>query len=342
MKSFDRYIREQRELNINDLVLEGYLATFTDLEWLNYYYCGDKHRRSWGGRYVDTWSSAQNIFRMENIPMDSYKDQRATLKSNKAISDIHSERYKVRSGDIYYSIRFKYDASQDEFRKQAIDDEDAREKKKAEEFKKAVEAADTSKYTTDEKHIAKMKAYFNKRSDPERLVKSIKDNNKLVARWIAAIKIGWEDAISVFGSEVEERKLLTHVEVVAYTEKYGVEDEKVDDSDMKILGKTEKKLVDSWITKSLYKWLETQPVEIEWVEVFTGARTQGGKDAMSRNGRAWTEGFTMKVTKDGKTKQITFDIVTNEGGGLYGYCMDYQIVNLKEFKEMLTRTFNNL
>ena len=78
------------------------------------------------------------------------------------------------------------------------------------------------------------------------------------------------------------------------------------------------------------------------IETFKGAKTQGGKDAMSRNGRAWTEGFVIKVTKDGKSKNITFDIVTNEGGALYGYCIGYEVVNLKKFKEILEREFNNI
>jgi len=55
---------------------------------------------------------------------------------------------------------------------------------------------------------------------------------------------------------------------------------------------------------------------------------------MRRNGRAWTEGFIVKIKKGDKEKNVTFDIVTNEGGGLYGYVLDYrqQIVNLKAFK----------
>ena len=106
-------------------------------------------------------------------------------------------------------------------------DEEA-EKKAAEKFANDVQNADTSKYKTDEKHIAKMKAYFDKQSDPERLVKSIKDDNKLVARWIAAIKMGWEEAISVFGHAISDRKLLTKAEIVAYTEKYKAEDERVE------------------------------------------------------------------------------------------------------------------
>ena len=334
MKSFNRYIREQRILSSSELIMEGSIEKFSDLEWLNYYYCGSQYKNSYGGKYIDK-CYGDDRYELENVPEESFKDQRAKLKTNKAISEIRSKKFKLRSG-MFYAISFKYTASMDEFRKQAIEDENEKERKKAEEFRKAVDSADTTKYATDDKHIAKMKAYFNKRSDPERLVQSIKDDNKLVSRWIAAIKINWPEAVSTFGYEIERRKLLTKAEIVAYTEKYGVEGEKVDDTDMKRLDKKTQKIADSWISKSIFKWLETLPVEVEWLESFTNAKTQGGKDAMRRNGRAWSEGFVIKITKEnGDTKTITFDVVTNEGGGLYGYCLDWQVISLKELKSRI-------
>ena len=101
------------------------------------------------------------------------------------------------------------------------------------------------------------------------------------------------------------------------------------------IAKEEQKLAESWITKSVYKYFNSlKDVEIEWVESFKNAKTQAGKDAMRRNGRAWTEGFIVKIIKGDKEKNVTFDIITNEGGGLYGYVLDYrqEIVNLKAFK----------
>ena len=182
-----------------------------------------------------------------------------------------------------------------------------------------------------------MKDYFNKHSDPERLVKSIKDDKKLVARWIAAMKINWPEAVSVFGYEIERKKLLTKAEIVAYGEKYKGEDEQVDDSDMKRLDKETKKIADSWITKSLYKYFDSlTDYEITWKEAFKNAKTQAGEEAMRRNGRAWSEGFIVTVTKGDKSFDAAFDVVTNEGGGLYGYVLlpfDYKVINLKAFKE---------
>ena len=51
----------------------------------------------------------------------------------------------------------------------------------------------------------KMEQYRKKGSNPTRLVNSIKDNNKLVRRWLAAVFMEWDDAIKVFGNEIDKR-----------------------------------------------------------------------------------------------------------------------------------------
>lgn len=51
----------------------------------------------------------------------------------------------------------------------------------------------------------KMEQYRKKGSNPNRLVNSIKDNNKLVRRWLAAVFMEWDDAIKVFGNEIDKR-----------------------------------------------------------------------------------------------------------------------------------------
>lgn len=328
MKSFNRYIREQKILDSSELITEGRFKNMSETQWLNYLYgSGDRY-----GVYVQDLFDNVQTHALYGISRDSVNDWKERLGQNKGISRFR----KVNANSKYYAILcFKYDRSKDAKYQETLNGEAERERKAAEDFENEVKNADTSKYTTDDKHIAKMKAYFNKHSDPERLVKSIKDNNKLVARWIAAIKINWPEAVSVFGYEIEHKKLLTKAEIVAYSEKYKADGEKVDDSDMNRLSKEEQKLAESWITKSVYKYFNSlKDVEIEWVESFKNAKTQAGKDAMRRNGRAWTEGFIVKIIKGDKEKNVTFDIITNEGGGLYGYVLDYrqEIVNLKAFK----------
>jgi len=338
MKSFNRYIREQRTLDPAELVMEGRIKNMSETEWLNSLY---GEGRGAYGAYIQSLFDNVQTHALYGISRDSVNDWKERLSKNKGISRFR----KVNANSKYYAILcFKYDQSKDEQYKNAVAGEDEREKKAAEEFADSVKNANTSKYSTDDKHIAKMKGYFNKHSDPERLVKSIKDDKKLVARWIAAIKIGWPEAVSVFGYEIEKKKLLTKAEIVAYSEKYKADEEKVDDSDMKRVDKETKKLIDSWITKSVYKYFETlKDVEIEWIESFKNAKTESGKEAMRRNGRAWTEGFVVNVKKGDKEKKVTFDVVTNEGGGLYGYVLNYgSVVNLKKFKELFNDIINNL
>ena len=338
MKSLNRYIREQKVLDSSELIVEGRIKNMSETEWLNSLYGG-----SWlsgGSQYVNSIYDKVQTHALYGISRDSVNDWKERLSKNKGISRFR----KINANSKYYAILcFKYDRSKDEKYQDALTGEAESERKAAEKFADEVKNADTSKYTTDDKHIAKMKGYFNKHSDPERLVKSIKDDKKLVARWIAAIKIGWPEAVSVFGYEIEQKKLLTKAEIVAYSEKYKAEEEKVDDSDMKRLDKDEKKIAESWITKSLYKYFNSlKDVEIKWVESFKNAKTQGGKDAMRRNGRAWSEGFIVNVKKGDKEKDITFDVVTNEGGGLYGYCFSYYVINLKQFKEQFNNIINEI
>ena len=341
MKSLNRFIREQRQLDSNELILEGRIKNMSDSEWLNSLYCNSSSYYG-GGVYIQNIYDNVQTHALYGISRDSVNDWKEKLSKNKGISRFR----KVNANSKYYAILcFKYNPEKDETRKDAITGEAEQEKKAAEKFAEEVKNADTSKYGTDEKHIKKMKDYFNKHSDPERLVKSIKDDKKLVARWIAAMKINWPEAVSVFGYEIERKKLLTKAEIVAYGEKYKGEDEQVDDSDMKRLDKETKKIADSWITKSLYKYFDSlTDYEITWKEAFKNAKTHEGKDAMRRNGRAWSEGFIITITKGDKSFDATFDVVTNEGGGLYGYVLlpfDYKVINLKTFKENFESLIKN-
>ena len=65
-----------------------------------------------------------------------------------------------------------------------------------------------------------MKEHLNKGIKPSRLVSLIKDPNKLVNMWLAAIEIGWKDAISEFSYKILSRKILSKAEITAYSEKY--------------------------------------------------------------------------------------------------------------------------
>ena len=236
MKNLTRFIKEQRILDPSELVLEGRIKNMSETEWLN-----SKYKRYQGAYVQELFGDASHTHAICGIlrkDVDKWKDE---LSQNKGISKIKTVKTKFDCAILY----FKYDRTKDEEYKDAVAGEDEEERKAAEKFAEEVKNADTSKYSTDDKHIAKMKSYFNKHSDPERLINSIKDDKKLVARWIAAMLINWADAVCAFGNEIERRKLLNKAEIVAYTEKY--KEQKVDDSDMKRLNKEEEQLVSRWI-----------------------------------------------------------------------------------------------
>ena len=65
-------------------------------------------------------------------------------------------------------------------------------------------------------HVNKMESYMKKGSKPERLVNSIKNQEKLIKRWIAAMDIDWQEAAEVFKDEIIKRKYYTEEELFAY------------------------------------------------------------------------------------------------------------------------------
>ena len=343
MKSIIDYINEVRELDPKSLMAEGRIQTMSDNDWLNQLYCNSNSKFSMYNKiYIEKCYGAVQNFALYGISTDIVNEWKEQLAKNKGITRFRTVKAIDKSFSIIY---FKYNKDKDQIRKEAEDKEASEEKAAADRFASAVRNADTSKYVATTADITKMKGYYNKRSNPERLVKSIKDDTKLVSRWIAAIKINWPEAVSIFGSAIVDRHILTKAKLTAYKNKYSQESERVDDSDIKRLDDKTKKVANSWITKTVFRWFETlKDVDIEWLETFTDARTSEGKSAMSRNGRAWTEGFVVKVTKGTSSKNIIFDIVTNEGGGLYGYVLSSipTIITLKEFKKEFLQIINSL
>ena len=59
----------------------------------------------------------------------------------------------------------------------------------------------------------KVQQYFDKKSNPTRLVNSIKDRAKLVRRWWMFVSLGWEEAGQVFRSEIVKRGYYTEDEL---------------------------------------------------------------------------------------------------------------------------------
>lgn len=88
-------------------------------------------------------------------------------------------------------------------------------------------APDRDKYIyTEPSDYAKMEAYHNKGSKPQRLVNSIKDAPKLVRRWATAISMKWDEAINVFGQAIIDRNIWDEGDVVKYLAKTYKKDNK--------------------------------------------------------------------------------------------------------------------
>lgn len=172
-------------------------------------------------------------------------------------------------------------------------------------------------------HVKKMQGYWKKDSNPQRLIKSIDNPDKLINRWLAAIKIGWTYAAEEFEKAIRERGLLTDEEIAEKKSKYSLDDEvKVPER-----SKDEQRNLSSWTTRSVYlalqKICEERNYKFELKHSKNwNAVTDTGKEMMARNGRAWTVGYELVVTNEGGTgREVHYDldVVTNEGGGLYGY-----------------------
>ena len=62
----------------------------------------------------------------------------------------------------------------------------------------------------------KMKYYMDKGSKPERLVATIKNKEKLIKRWNAAMDLEWVDAANVFKEEIIKRGYYDNIELMSY------------------------------------------------------------------------------------------------------------------------------
>ena len=80
--------------------------------------------------------------------------------------------------------------------------------------------ADTTAYAPTERDWVKMVGYMNGHSNPERVAKSCKDPNKVVARCIIAKTLGWKEAEREFKYRIKELKILSDIEIEAYQRKY--------------------------------------------------------------------------------------------------------------------------
>ena len=116
-------------------------------------------------------------------------------------------------------IEFKYNPDKDIYRDEYIKKDKDAQMAKIIAHKKAVEAADTSRWVPDANNIMKMKVYLNKKSNPSRIAKAC-GTDKLVQRWLIAMGLDWQAAVKEFQREIRNRGVLSSAEIEAYIAKY--------------------------------------------------------------------------------------------------------------------------
>ena len=196
-------------------------------------------------------------------------------------------------------------------------------------------------------HIRKMQGYYKKDSDPKRLIKSIDNPDKLINRWLAAIKIGWQYAAEEFEKAIRERGLLTDEEIAEKKSQYTLDDS------VKVPERTKEESYNLQgfvrpVFLAMQEIAEERNYKFE-IKCVHNALTDTGKEYMSRNGRAWTIGYKMNViSKGGQGREVVydFDIVTNEGidSPIYGYVwgmnQKWKATSLRQFKLDMCRSFD--
>ena len=140
-------------------------------------------------------------------------------------------------------------------------------------------------------------------------------------------------AIEPGSSEEEIDKMLEEAKVPESLKSYA------DDK-----SENDKKNRKGYFVEAVVKWLNKQDFDWEFVEEAGNALTMPGKEAMSRDGRKRTMGYTLKVLKEGKDGIIEFDIITDEFGGPNQYAMGLRrYSSLRDFtKDLLNRIESRL
>ena len=174
----------------------------------------DKGHTYYGNRYsVFGWGDRYSISaKWDHFRRSELDRLLAFFKEKKCFTHI---KY-LKSWD---KIEFKYNPAKDIYRDEYVKKDKDAQMAKIIAHKKAVEAADTTRWAPDAANVVKMKGYYAKGSDPARIAKACGDD-KLIKRFLIAIGMKWDKAVREFRWEIKNRKLLTDAEIEAYENKY--------------------------------------------------------------------------------------------------------------------------
>ena len=153
----------------------------------------------------------------------SYYETRRDMQNTKLFEQLENayrylkthEEFKITSAPLRseLEVKFKYYLNKDEELYNAI--EAAKNQ-----FEQDVQAETADEFAPTRRDWEKMIGYMNNHSNPERVAKSCKDHNKIVARYIIAKTLGWSEAAREFLYKIKNEKILSEVQLEAYRRKY--------------------------------------------------------------------------------------------------------------------------
>jgi nitrogen regulatory protein PII-like uncharacterized protein len=189
----------------------------------------------------------------------------------------------------------------------------------------------------------RMQDLIDQGKDGADVAKKITSKDKAIARFVAGLKLEGKEpqysSASSVGSVPFKAFGNRALELGATTEEINaVYESAVIPEDWRASHKTKKsytgytasfdKMMDQLADKYGFEWSKKETREAQ------GAWSPTTREQYSRNGRVWPLNYEVTMTKDGNTEKIVCILVTNEGGGMYGY--DFKgsrMDNFKAFKQ---------
>lgn len=197
-----------------------------------------------------------------------------------------------------------------------------------------------------------------KDDDGEKVVKTLKDKNKAIARYVTGLKLigktpkydeswGYTGPFSDFADKAIELGG-THDEILDAFNSINDVPEKWSEK----LHKLKDKGLKSRYTSVIAKTILDMGFDFE-ISKGGYARTWAGKDAMEQNGRKWTIGYKAVVIDNNNHYDFVFDAITCEGGGATLYFVSsnesnpifrdiYGSMGIRDFKDRITKVLNKL
>jgi len=177
--------------------------------------------------------------------------------------------------------------------------------------------------------------------DGDSIAAKIKDKNKAIARYVAGSLIKYGDAKTVLSKRFtafdEFKKKAIELGATEDEIKKLLTTTKIPSDKLKKYEELKSSGLDYETLRSLSRALLKEGYKISNIKS-SNAITQEGKDAMVKNGRIWSIGYTMTIKKDKKEINFVFDALTNEGGGPSKYYTNAYICDIMSSKEFNKKT----